>query len=108
LPDVTLTIADDGAVVRTKMGDRIRLALAENPSTGYVWEFDALDESCLEVDSSDWRPAGPGVGTGGERIWTLAPRRPGRTEVRVKRWRPWAGDSSIVERIGFSVETAAG
>jgi inhibitor of cysteine peptidase len=106
--DVYVTARDDGGAVSARVGDRLVLHLAENPSTGYVWAFDALDEDMLEPEGSEWQAAGPGVGTGGDRVWTLAARRPGTTALALKRWRPWAGDASVVERFGATIEIGAG
>jgi inhibitor of cysteine peptidase len=104
--DVYVTTRDNGGVVSARVGARLVLHLAENPSTGYVWAFDALDDM-LEPEGSEWQAAGPGVGTGGDRVWTLVARRPGTTALALKRWRPWAGDASVVERFGVTVEIAA-
>jgi inhibitor of cysteine peptidase len=108
MADVYVTARDNGGVVSARVGDRLVLHLAENPSTGYVWAFDALDESRLETTASQWQAGGPGVGTGGERAWTLTPRRAGTTDVALKRWRPWAGEGSVIERVGFTVDIAPG
>jgi inhibitor of cysteine peptidase len=102
--DVVVTQRDNGGVVSARVGDHIVLHLAENPTTGYVWAVDALDESTLELESSDWQAAGPGTGTGGDREWRLAPRRSGTTRIELKRWRPWAGDASVIERFAVTVE----
>jgi inhibitor of cysteine peptidase len=105
--DVVVTQRDNGGVVSARVGDHIVLHLAENPTTGYVWAFDRLDENTLELESSDWQAAGPGTGTGGDREWRLGPRQPGTTGVELKRWRPWAGDASVLERFTFTVEITA-
>jgi len=105
--DVVVTQRDNGGVVSARVGDHIVLHLAENPTTGYVWAFDALDENTLELEGSEWQAAGPGTGTGGDREWRLGPRQAGTTRVELKRWRPWAGDASVLERFGFTVEITA-
>jgi inhibitor of cysteine peptidase len=106
--DVVVTSRDDGGVVSVSMGDRIVLDLPENPTTGYVWAFEVLDESLLDLDGSDWQAAGRGTGTGGDRVWRLGPRRPGTTRLELKRWRPWAGEPSVIERFALTVEISAG
>jgi inhibitor of cysteine peptidase len=105
--DVVVTERDNGGVVSARVDGHIVLHLAENPTTGYVWAFEALDDSMLELEGSDWQAAGPGTGTGGDRVWRLGPRRPGTTRVELKRWRPWAGEASVLERFAVTMEIAA-
>ena len=106
MADVVVTQRDNGGAVSARVGDQIVLHLAENPTTGYVWAFAALDESTLELEGSDWQAAGPGTGTGGDRASTPGPRQPGTTRVELKRWRPWAGEASVIERFAVTVEIA--
>ena len=104
MADVVVTQRDNGGVVSARVGDDIVLYLAENPTTGYVWAFDALDESTLELEGSEWQASGPGTGTGGDRQWRLGLRQPGTTRVELKRWRPWVGDASVIDRFAVTVE----
>ena len=102
-----MTARDNDGAVSVHVGDELVLRLAENPTTGYVWAFESLDDSTLELEGSDWQAAGPGTGTGGDRVWRLGPRRPGTARLALKRWRPWAGDASVIERFAVTVDITA-
>lgn len=46
-PDVRLTEADDGATVTVDPGDRIRIVLESNASTGYSWVVDVAPSTAV-------------------------------------------------------------
>jgi len=89
-----------------KPGDAISLVLPSNPTSGYRWVSDDPDGDTMDVTSSGFQPSGPGVGTGGVETWTIHARAVGRARVSFRYWRPWAGESSVVER--FAVTVAVG
>jgi len=89
-----------------KVGDSLVLELAENPSSGYRWAFERLDESRVLVVDAGFRSAGDQPGAGGVATWTLQAAAPGKTTVRLKRWRHWEGDRSIVERFALNLDVA--
>ena len=35
------------------------------------------------------------------------PKLPGSTTVRLKRWRPWEGDKSVVERYDVTIDVSS-
>lgn len=98
MAETNVTKADEGRVIVVNIGDAVSLELPGNPTTGYTWALDALDDVRLGVEASGYRLEGPGVGTGGYETWKLRARRPGRTSVALKRWRSWEGESSVIER----------
>lgn len=58
----------------------------------------------LELESSDFDPPhGTAIGAGGRRTFRFRARRAGTTDLALKLWREWEGDSSIIERFQVSV-----
>lgn len=108
MAEVAVTREQNGRVIVVKVGDSIVLQLPENPTTGYVWALDSVDSTLLETGAPAFHGGGAGVGTGGEKTWTLAARAPGRTRVALKRWRHWEGDTSIVERFAVTLDIRPG
>ena len=47
--------------------------------------------------------ADSGIGGGGTRSFTLKAEHPGIMQVRLKLWRDWEGESSIVERFTVTI-----
>jgi inhibitor of cysteine peptidase len=91
---VQLTEEDSGTEVDLHVGDAISIRLPENPATGYRWNMDALDDSLVTVDTSEFiETPGSGIGGGGARIFTLSARGPGVARLSLKNKRPWEGDA---------------
>lgn len=103
-----MTPRQNGRVIVARVGDSIVLQLPENPTTGYAWALDSIDSTLLEAGAPAYHGAGAGLGTGGEKTWTLTARAPGRTRVALKRWRHWEGDTSIVERFAVTLDIRPG
>jgi inhibitor of cysteine peptidase len=101
---VTLQISQsqNGQAISIKEGDTVELCLPENPSTGYRWTVDALDEAHVTVDETGFRSRGA-AGSGGDACWRLRATGPGDTTVALKRWRPFEGNRSIVERFAITL-----
>ncbi len=104
MADFAVTQAQDGRVLAVRVGDAISVQLPENPSTGYSWAFATVDDALLEVGSPTYRGESASVGSGGVKTWTLKARAPGKTRVELKRWRPWEGDRSVVERFAVTLD----
>lgn len=99
-----VTRADAGATFSLKVGETLVLELPEMPSSGYRWSFDRLDETRVVVVHSAYRGKDDRAGAGGVATWTLRASAPGKALVKLKRWRQWEGDRSIVERFSAHLD----
>jgi len=106
-PAVTLTDADNGKTIDVHVDDTIVLRLPENPTTGYRWTFDALDAEAVKVEDGEHVHSSGAVGGGGEATWTLTPKAPGTTQVALKLWRHWEGDTSVKKRFAVTLAVKA-
>ncbi|MEJ2502745.1 MAG: protease inhibitor I42 family protein [Gemmatimonadota bacterium] len=82
----TLGMSDRGREVPVRTGDRIRLRLPENPTTGYRWSGDFPDLLRLVNDTND---AGGAPGAAGHRVFELDVVAAGRADVRLVHRREW-------------------
>src|SRR3954453_8757817 len=81
---------DDGPTV-VSTGDRAIVRLAENPTSGYRWTVDEVDEGVLAPESSSFNPSPASVpGAGGWRTFHFAARGAGTTTLRLATRRPGA------------------
>jgi inhibitor of cysteine peptidase len=104
LSDTTLTQADKGKSVTIRSGEVMGISLDENPGTGFRWTLEQGNGEILELLSSDYIQApGSEVGGGGKRIWKFKAKKVGDVQLVLKRWRPWEGDNSTVERFEIIV-----
>ena len=105
---VILTEQDNNKTLNIAVGESFVIRLNENPTTGYVWAVNGQNES-LVLQSSDYVadavPNDTGkilVGGGGKRSFSFVAQKSGTAILKLKHWRPWEGDASIVDT--FSVE----
>lgn len=103
---MTLTDADDGKTVELHPGDTVVVRLSENPTAGYRWAIDALDTRMASAEEGEYIGRSDTTGSGGQAQWILKANKSGTTEVRLKLWRHFEGDSSIQKRFAFTMTVA--
>ena len=91
-----LTQINNGGEYHGGIGLHITVRLEENPTTGYRWGIDRADGLDLIYDS--YERSGDTIGAAGYRIFTFDIISAGSHELRMKNWRKWEGDSSIIDR----------
>jgi predicted secreted protein/putative hemolysin len=87
---VTFTEADNGKTSNVAQGTRFAVQLAENPTTGFMWN--ATVSPGLVIQSSDFSqdPASKGlVGAGGTRTWVILAQDPGSQKFSATYMRSW-------------------
>lgn len=102
----TLSQADHGRVIAVGVGDQLLLHLPENPSTGYRWTLDPVDAAILAVTETGFTGSST-VGGGGDARWQLRANAAGDVAVSLKRWRPFEGERSVVERFAVTLHITA-
>jgi predicted secreted protein len=93
-----LTAADNGRTVELPVGDEVALRLPENATTGYRWAIDSADANLVDIKEGQYVSTSEKMGGGGEAQWLIKAKAPGATSMKLKRWRQWEGESSVVER----------
>ncbi len=92
----TLSLADDGTTVELRPGETLAIRLPENAATGYAWAAEPVDAGKVELLPAEAEAGGAkAIGSGGETLFRLRARKPGRTELRLRHWREWEGEPSI-------------
>jgi predicted secreted protein len=86
---ITVGAGANGKTVVLHRTDRLRIRLAENPSTGYHWQFAKRPApAILRFVSSTFvappQTEPPTVGAGGTRVYLYRARGMGRTTLRLK------------------------
>ena len=94
----TYTAQDAGASIELTPGAEFEVRLDENPTTGYRWRAGDWDQSIVDVTHEEFRPAErSGTGAGGEHVWQLQARAPGKTVVRLTYGRGWESGAAARE-----------
>jgi predicted secreted protein len=97
MPSV-LTAADNGRTVDLHVGDEVSLRLPENATTGYRWAIGFADANLVDINEGQYVSTSDKMGGGGEAQWLIKAKAAGATSIKLKRWRQWEGESSVVER----------
>lgn len=105
---VHLSKDDDGKTVSVAAGDEVVVTLDENPTTGYVWAIDKIDDQVLALNSSDYTSDAPVPGSGGTRTLTFTTKQAGTSPLDLKDWRSWEGDKSIIGRFSVTIKVTSG
>lgn len=100
---IEVTAAEDGGSIEADVGDTILLRLSDNPTTGYRWELQPVAGECVSLGNSGYESSGDSIGGGGVATWTLHAAAAGTVSIRAKRWRPWAGEASVLARLAVTV-----
>ena len=75
---------------KLEVGDKIRLELCSNPTTGFEWEYQMTQENVLIEEDYDFEEPEAGVvGAAGVELWTFEAVEKGTTEVRMEYSQPW-------------------
>jgi inhibitor of cysteine peptidase len=98
-----LSEQDRGRTVEVAEGDIITVRLRENPTTGYRWSVETTDG--LELVGDDFEAGGGAIGAAGERVLEFRATRPGSHKLRLKNWREWEGDASVIDRFEADIVT---
>ena len=108
MSQVTITRAQQDDVVAVQRGDVIVIELPDQPTTGYRWDIASLEPALVEIEASEYRSAGPGIGGGGIASWRLRARASGRTRLAFERRRPWERERSAIDRFAVTIDIAGG
>lgn len=101
---LVLTRADHHRTAEVRVGERIAVRLAENPTTGFSWAIDETDRRLLTLDASDYAAPDLGfIGAKGQRTFQFIARQPGEMTLQLKYWRVWEGDGSVTERFTMTL-----
>jgi predicted secreted protein len=104
---MVLTIEDSGKSIVARPGDLIEVQLEENPTTGYSWTHEALNEEVVQLIATDFElPEDPLIGQGGLRSLRYEAVGPGEAIIALKYWQEWEGDSSVAARFEVTVRVA--
>jgi inhibitor of cysteine peptidase len=84
----------DGRTLELRVGDGVKLSLAENPTTGYRWELVAKPEPNCVVVNDSYAANTDAIGSGGTRTWEFRAVSQGTGTVSLAYRRPWEKDAA--------------
>lgn len=104
---IELDEAAAGRPVTVAVGERVRITLAENRTTGYRWRVGGDCARLLVAEEDQAKSPGGPPGAGGERIWVFAAKTEGQCELRFESVRAWE-ESATGKVVSFPVTVVKG
>lgn len=87
---IKLDVSDAGHRVELKKGQRLEISLEANPTTGYEWEVEKLDEQILRpVGEPEFKPQSDLMGAPGVQTLHFQAVSAGQTTLRLMYHRRW-------------------
>ena len=95
---------DNNRTVDIRLDETVRITLPENATTGYRWTIDSYDKELFsELPAEAHYPSTAGVGSGGNIVFIFQGKKSGTGDIRLKQWRSWEGDSSVIGRFHIRI-----
>ena len=95
---------DSGTTNEIAVGDLLQIELEGNPSTGFMWHFQELDEEYFELVKGETEKiskrmlGAPVLGR-----WRLRAKKCGETTVKMAYYRQWEGVDKVVDWVSFTI-----
>jgi inhibitor of cysteine peptidase len=104
MSSLVLTEKDKGKAITVHQGDQIVINLQENPTTGYRWAVDKIDNAIIPDQVGYTQSPSGSIGSGGRRSFAFEAKGLGTAHLQLKLWREWEGDASIIDRFDVTIQ----
>ena len=95
---------DNGSTISMKQGENLVLSIDGNPTTGYIWEIDSVDQNILQsAGEPDYKSDSMLVGSGGTYKFKFTALSAGTTTLKLKYWRTFEPENPPVETFEVTV-----
>ena len=89
---ITIDKTHHGKKIVTKKGDVIKVQLAENQTTGYLWKINLMDDKHLKSTEKEYEISGDAIGAGGMKTFYLEVIKAGISELHIALAKPWENE----------------
>jgi predicted secreted protein len=100
---ITIDKKQNGNKIVTKKGDVIKVQLAENQTTGYLWQINMIDDKHLKSTEKEYEMSGEAIGAGGMKTFYLEVIKEGVSELHIALAKPW--ENEPVETFNVTIES---
>ena len=102
--EVKLTKDDAGKSVEVAKGGTLEISLEGNPTTGYTWEVESVDDKVLKQEGEpETKPDSDAMGAGGMMTLKFKAEGAGKTDLKLVYHQPWEGGEDSGETFEVSV-----
>ncbi|MGC1906984.1 MAG: protease inhibitor I42 family protein [Candidatus Acidiferrum sp.] len=93
----------DGRDLTMNVGDTVELSLAENPTTGFRWDFASKPEPVCTIAKDAFDAETGSLGKGGTHHWEFQAVRAGTGTVKLEYRRPWEKDTPAADKFSLTL-----
>ena len=102
--EVKLTEKEAGESVEVAKGGTLEITLEGNPTTGYTWEVESVDDKVLKQEGEpDFKADSDAMGAGGMMTLKFKAEGAGKTDIKLVYHRPWEEGEAPAETFEVSV-----
>jgi inhibitor of cysteine peptidase len=103
--DLVFNEKDNGALVEVPRGSKVTIELPENPTTGFQWIVNAIDELFLAPEGDAFLTGNQmGLGGGGVRRFFFRAKGSGCTSLSLIQKRAWQSDNEATGSFKLAVQ----
>jgi inhibitor of cysteine peptidase len=100
---VMITERDEGSGIDIPAGEVLQVSLHENPTTGFRWSIELLDNSLIQFRGDSFSNQATAVGGGGVRTFNFLAVRRGTTDLRLGLARQWEPTKEPGKKVSFKL-----
>ncbi|MBA4383116.1 MAG: hypothetical protein C0410_00115 [Anaerolinea sp.] len=101
---IKINADDNGSTIEMKKGETLYLSINGNPTTGYTWEVESVDQNILQsAGEPDYKSDSAMVGSGGTYKFKFTALNPGTTALKLKYWRTFEPENPPVETFEVNI-----
>lgn len=105
MADFVFSEKNNGALVEVSRGSKVTLELEENPTTGYQWAVNSIDEIFLVPEGDAFLTGDQmGLGAGGVRRFFFRAKGTGCTSLSLINKRPWQSDNESLATFKLAIQ----
>jgi predicted secreted protein len=84
-----VSLKDHNSVIELHLGDHLKITLAENGTTGYLWHYEGDKKPGAILLSSDFEKSTDGLGASGKRVILWEFTKPGKYILKYVHKQAW-------------------
>ena len=104
MANIVIPEAENGKTLLLHVGDTVAVRLSEKSTAGYQWTPDQLDTNKVTYTKHHESPAPQELGSDSICIFQFTTKATGMAHIRLKHWRPWEGDRSVIARYAVTFD----
>jgi inhibitor of cysteine peptidase len=100
---ITIDKTLNGKKIQANKGDTIKVQLAENPTTGYLWRINSFNDKHINIKENKYEVASEAIGAGGMKTFYFEVINVGLSELNLTHGKPW--ENEVIDTFNLTIES---